>query len=669
LFFVSKLSWKSVALGFLIVLLTATAYWPALRCGFIWDDDDYVTRNSTLRDLPGLGRIWFEVGSVPQYYPLVHTTFWLEYHLWGLKPSGYHLTNILLHTLAAMLLWRALVRLRLNGAWLAAAVFAIHPVFVESVAWITERKNVLAAVFYFGAALAYWRFSGPEDDRGSRSGRWRWYWLALLFFVGALWSKTVACSLPAALLLARWWKQGLLRWKDVLPLGPFFAAGALLGILTLWLEKHHVGAQGVDWSLSLTQRCLIATRALWFYAGKLVWPNRLTFIYPRWRIDPAIWWQWLFPAAIIGLLAALWFWRRRLGRGPLAALLFFCGTLLPALGFVDVYPMRFSFVADHFQYMAAVSLIVLGVQPLARLPGSFRWISVVLLLALGVTTWQRIGAYRDVETLWRDTLAKNPGCWLAHNNLGVVLDHEGKPEQAEAEFRAAVELNPAFAEALNSLGGHLCGNGRVTEGIEYCRAALEINPRYENALFNLGAALAGQGQQAEAIRLLEAALQIRPRDVDARRALGDALTRSGKVDQAVGQYRLALQSEPEDARVRYALGLALALQGNWDEAIDQDARAVRSMPNDAEAQYNLGYALRVRSRLDEAATHLGEALRLRPAFPLAQYNLGCVLADQGLKEEAVKHLREALRLKPDYVDARQKLLEQGAPVEETPGRE
>ena len=232
-------------LGLFLVAATMIAYQPVWHAGFIWDDDDYVINNPTLRSLAGLRQIWCHLAATPQYYPLVHTSFWLEYHLWGLNPPGYHIVNVLLHALAAILLWRLLARLRLPGAWLAAAIFALHPVAVESVAWVTERKNVLAAVFYFAAALAYLRITGEAADGGKQiRGSLRWYFLSLALFVAALLSKTVACSLPAAMLLAIWWKRGRIAGRDVWSLLPFFAAGMAMGLMTSWLERIHVGARG-----------------------------------------------------------------------------------------------------------------------------------------------------------------------------------------------------------------------------------------------------------------------------------------------------------------------------------------------------------------------------------------------------------------------------------------
>ncbi len=513
--------------GGLIVLLVFLAYLPALRGGFIWDDDDYVTQNPTLHDLGGLQRLWFKVGAVPQYYPVVHTTFWLEYHLWGLNPVGYHLINVLLHATAAILLWRVLLRLQIPGAWLAAVIFALHPVEVESVAWITERKNVLSAVFYFAAALACLRFVALKEPGGPNRLRWSWYLGALVLFMAALLSKTVTCSLPAALLLVCWWKKGRIQRGDVMPLLPFFVLGAGLGLMTAWIEKYHVGAQGAAWSLTLGERCLIAGRALWFYAGKLAWPVQLTFIYPRWTLETEAGWQWLFPIAAVGIMGGLWLARHRIGKGPLVAVLFFAGTLWPALGFVNVYPMRYSFVADHFQYLAGVGLIVLAAAGLNRAP---RVIPATLVVLLGALTWQQAGIYRDLETLWRDTLAKNPNCWLAHNNLGLLLRNQGCIEEAMEHYHQAIQINPNYAESLNNLGVALADKGWFDEAIENYRKAIRINPNYADALSNLGVALSAQGRFDEAIENQRKAIQINPNSSGALNNLAWILATSSKAE-------------------------------------------------------------------------------------------------------------------------------------------
>jgi tetratricopeptide (TPR) repeat protein len=555
--------------GALIILVVFLVYLPVLRCGFIWDDNYYVTENPTLHNLGGLKRIWFKVGAVPQYYPMVHTTFWLEHHLWGLNPLGYHLVNVLLHAIAAILFWQTLLRLRIRGAWLAAILFALHPVCVESVAWITERKNVLSAVFYFAAALAYLRFAPLEQNDTGRQ-RWGWYRVALVLYIAALLSKTVTCSLPAALLLLCWWKKGRVQQGDISPLLPFFVLGVGLGLMTAWIEKHHVGAQGAEWSLTFADRCLIAGRALWFYAGKLVWPVHLTFIYPRWKIETGVWWQWLFPVAAVCVVAGLWLARWRIGRGPLVAVLFFAGTLVPALGFVNMYPMRFSFVADHFQYLAGAGLITLCAAGLARIP---RVIPATLVVLLGALTWQQAGIYRDPETLWRDTLAKNPDCWMAHNNLGTIFAAKDRVDEAIENFRQAIQINPNSFEALNNLGVALATKGRFDEAIENYRKAIQINPNYGDALDNLGLSLAAQGKFDEAITNYHRAIQVNPNHPKTFLHLGTTLGQLGRTREAVAQYREALRLNPDLA---VALNnLAWVLAASPDDELRNGAEAVR----------------------------------------------------------------------------------------------
>ena len=510
-----------------ILLLVLLAYQPVWRAGFVWDDDVYVTENLALRSADGLQKIWS--GETIQYYPLVFTSFWTEYHLWKLQPLGYHLVNLALHALNAVLLWRVLKQLTLPGAWLAAAIFAIHPVTVESVAWVTERKNVLSLMFYLLAALAFFRFRPLADDKSPGSKDWRLYWLSVALFVCAVLSKTVTCSLPAALLLVIWWKAGKITRRDILLTAPMFITGLALAVVTMHMERR-AGAVGQDWLLSPIERCLVAGHALWFYAGKLVWPRSLTFIYPRWHIDGHAASQYAFPVAALMVIAALWSLRSRIGRGPLVAVLFFAGTLVPALGFFDVYPFLYSFVADHFQYVACIGLIALavgaGTMLLHRVGGNARGvavaISVALLAALSAATYTQAQAYRDLETLWRDTLSKNPECWMADNNLAIIVFKEGKCKEAISLCDRALQLKPDDPDILNTLAGALIQAGRFQDAIGYCQRAEQVAPRDSRAYNNLGLALDRLGRGTEAIASFDQALLINPNDATARRNLATA---------------------------------------------------------------------------------------------------------------------------------------------------
>ncbi len=619
------------------------------------------------RIISGLCTIWFEPTALQQYYPLTATTFWLEYHLWGLNPLGYHVVNVLLHTLAAMLLWRVLVRLQVPGAWLAAGIFALHPVMVESVAWVTERKNVLAAVFYFAAALAYLRYAqGVTGDdfqvtrtdsilsRVTGHGS-RLYWLALFLFVCALLSKTMTCSLPAALLLVLWWKRGRIAGGEVWPLLPFFAVGVGLGLVTSWLERTHVGAQGPEWALSFTERCLIAGRAVWFYAGKLFWPVNLMAVYPRWQPDPGELWQWMFPVAAVGVVGALWRWRRRFGRGPLVAVLFFGGTLLPTLGFTNVYFMRYSFVADHFQYLASVGLIVLAVAGLGKILQPVPLAAVVLPLGLAVLTWQQAHIYANQETLWRDTLAKNPASFVGHNNLGVTLDKQGQTDEAISQLQEAIRLKPDFADAHNNLGTAIGEKGQNDGAISQFMEAIRLKPDYAEAHHNLGVAFLKQGQIDEAISQLQETIRLRPGYAEACNNFGIALGMKGQIDEAMGQFLEATRLRPGYAEAFYNLGNALGLKGQIDEAISQYQQAIRLKPDYVEARHNLGTALLMKGQTDEAISQYQEVIRLKPDFAEARYSLGTALLTKGQPGEAISQYREVIRLKPDFAEAHNNL--------------
>jgi Tfp pilus assembly protein PilF len=542
----------------LLIAATFLAYQPAWHAGFIWDDDAHITRPG-LRSLDGLARIWIQLGATQQYYPLVHSVFWVEHKLWGDSTPGYHLINILLHALSALLLVKVLRQLKVPGAWLAAAIFALHPVQVETVAWISELKNTLSGVFYLGAVLAYLGF-----DRNRNGGN---YALALGLFALGLMSKTVIATLPVALLVVFWWQRGKLSWKqDVLPLVPFFATGVGAGLFTAWVErKYIIGAEGSEFDFSIIERFLIAGRAIWFYLDKLFWPANLVFIYPRWNVSQGVWWQCLFPAAALLLLGAL-VWLQRWGRGPLAGLLYFAGTLFPALGFLNIYPFRYSLVADHFQYLASIGPIVLVAAGLNRLSGSFRerrsfWEPALygtLLLVLGVLTWRQCGMYANPETLWQTTLAKNPDCWMAHNNFGLMLLEKGRMDEAITHFRSALEIRPNYADAHNNLGTALNQKGQVDEAIVHFQKALETLPNSAQAHNNLGFALLEKGQVDEAIVHFQKALEILPNSTEIHCNLGIAFLQKGQADQAVVHFQEALVIQPGNIRVLNNLARVLA---------------------------------------------------------------------------------------------------------------
>ncbi len=630
-----------------LAAMTFAAYMPVLRAGFIWDDDDYVTENPALRTVGGLARIWLRPGTTHQYYPLVHTSFWLEYHLWGLNPLGFHLDNLLLHILNALLVWTVLRRLDVTFAWLAAAFFALHPVNVESVAWVTERKNVLSTAFYLCALLSYFRFDPPAAAGSPR--RFPFYYASLLLFLAALCSKTVTCTLPAAILILLWWKRGKLGRRDWLATLPMFVMGAGFGFGTAWMEKHYVGASGVDWRLTPLDRLLLAGRALCFYAKSIVWPRDLMFIYPRWRIDSSAAWQCAFPLAVAGVAAFLWIRRRRLGRGPLAAVLFFAVTLAPALGFVDVFPFRYSFVADHFQYLASIGMLVL-VAGAIWCAGSLRLRRIVAgaaLLCFGSLTFLQAMVYRDAETLWSDTLAKNPGCLIAHYNLANILAREHRDGDAIGHYSEAIRLNPGFFEAYSNRGSAYVDEGRLDDGIADFRRALALDPRLPQAENNLGDAFRREGKLDEAIAHFAEAVRLAPDFTLAHKSLGDTLLRQGKVEPAIGEYRAVARLAPALAAAHAELARALFLHHAWREGIAEYTEASRLSPT---PQMMDALAWRLATAQDEAVRDGAKALNLAMLCnmltgnkePVALDTLAAAYAEEGRFDEAADAARRAV---------------------------
>ena len=597
----------------LVFAVALLAYIPALSSGLIWDDPGHITRPD-LRSLAGLGRIWFEIGATQQYYPILHSAFWLEYHLWGDATLGYHLLNVLLHATSACLFARLLQRLAVPGAWLAALLFALHPVCVESVAWITEQKNTLSVLFYLLSALAYLRFGN--------SRRPAHYAVATALFVLALLSKTVTATLPAALLVVIWWKQSRLDWRrDILPLLPWFALGALSGLGTAHFERELIGAQGSAFALAFDERLLLAGRVVWFYLGKLLWPAELIFIYPHWTVDASQWWQWLFLAAGLALLAALlWLALVRRRRSPLATALLFGGTLFPVLGFFNVYPFVFSYVADHFQYLASLAVFALagaGLSALAaRLPRRAALGGAALLLGtLGTLTCLQSRMYRDLTTLYQTTLAQNPACWMAHQNLAIVLAEAGQVDAAIAHLRTALAIKPDNAAAENNLGDNLASLGRLDEALPHLQRAVELQPIYAVGHCNLATTLARLRRFEDAFPHFATAARLDPRYPQAEQNWGIALMESGQPAQALDHLQRAVQIAPGWVEGRIYYGRALASRNRMQEAADQFRAAVEAAPSSGEANYLLGMALRSLGRAAEAEAYLEAAQQCDPTTP------------------------------------------------------
>ncbi len=581
---------------FAVVLAAVTifAYRPAWNGGLLWDDDVYITNNELLTAPDGLRRIWFSLDSPSQYFPLVYTTFRIEHAVWGLDPTGYHWVNLLLHIANALLVWLVLARLKVPGAWLAGAIFALHPVQVESVAWITERKNVLMGFFFLLTLLAWVAFVDKTTKRS-----WLFYGLALILYLLALSAKTTACTLPVALFLILWLQKKRISWERIFQIIPFFFLGIASGLLAIWWERYHQGtSRAVFTFLSPIERLLVASRAIWFYLSKLTWPSDLTFIYPRWDIAPTHLpnYAWLLAGVIV--CGAIYFIRRYVGRSVEVAAGFFVATLSPVLGFIMLYTFRYTFVADHYQYLACIGPIALASAGLVNLADTSKnsrtlvfsaALCVVALLA--TLTWRQAAMFGNIETLWRTTLSRNPSCWMAHNNLGIVLFEKGQLDDAIAHYRTTLQMQPNFWDADYNLGTALLGKGQVDEAIFYCDKAVTMQPNDPDAQVALANALLQKRRIDDAIVHYQKAVVIRPDYFLARYGLGHALLERGKLDEAIEHSRAALLIQPNNADCHTVLAVALDEKGQSAEAIKQYEKALEISPQSVSASNNLAWLL------------------------------------------------------------------------------
>jgi tetratricopeptide (TPR) repeat protein len=640
-----------------LMAVTVLFYLPAWHGGFLWDDNTHISDNAVLRVAGGLREIWTNPAATCQYYPLTFSVFWAGYHLWGLNTIGYHLLNIFLHGFAAVLLWQLLSRLRVKGALLAGAVFALHPVNVMSVAWMTELKNTMSGSLALGACLAYVHFAGltsypysqdTELKNVTAKFRWGYYALSLLFFQLAMFSKTAVSFLPATLLLIVWWKRERISRRDLLPLLPMFGISIGMGALTIYIEHHSGLAYGKEFNLSLLDRVLVSGRSFWFYAGKFIFPYRLTFIYERWNIDARIWWQYLYPVATLGLLSGLWLLRQRIGKGVFVALMhYYISTSMLVLAVV-LYMMRYSFVSDHWQYFGSMSLTALMTAIIAglcerigkRLVAFGKLLALGLLLLLGILTWKQCEMYSDNETLWKMTVERNPNSWMPHDNYGVALLQNGKVDEAIEEHYKALKLNPNSAEICNNLANALLQNNQIQEAVACYEKSISINPSNPSTHFNLGNLLLYHTTELDSAILhlekcleIERAAEVWQENIYAHYDLGIALCKKGRIEESVSHYQKALEIQPGFAEARNNLVWILATSPvnairNGAKALDLALESDRLDDHNPAVLRNLAAAYAEAGRFPEAVETAQRA-----------YSISIVQADATLAESLLEDMK------------------------------
>ena len=652
---------RGVVSGAVLFLLVLLAYLPAIRAGYLWDDDKLLTQNPAIAGPAGLGTVWTTRAS--DICPLTITALWTMHRVWGFTPWVYHLANILLHSLGAMLLWRVLGRLRVSGAWLGAALWALHPVQVESVAWISEMKNTLSGVFYLLAILFFLPRLDPAQTGEHAGTAWACYALTLLCAGLAMASKTSTMVLPAVLCLLAWWVDGGWRWRRLWDIAPVFLFSLAAVLLSVWTQLWQQTAVGNDaaWVRSGPQRLAAAGDMVCFYLGKLLWPHPLMTVYPRWKIDSGQ------PLAFLPLLLvviagmALWFSRRSVpARAGLLTLGCFLVALLPVSGVVEISYFRLSFVADHLLYLASMGPLALagaGVASLHRGPLRVRTslVGAGLLLVLGVASWQRTWVYRSQETLWRDALAKNPRCWAAYDNLGRSAELGGQLDEAIGLYQKAFDINPDDLESCNNLGNVLLQKGATDEAFHWYQSAVRLAPGDPGSRNNLGNGFLHKGDPDDAILQYREAIRLEPRLASAHSDLGNALLQKGRVEEAIDQYQQALALHPMQAVVHANLGAAFFQQKRVEDAVAQLREAIRIDSRNAMAHYNLGVALLRQGHADEAVIQYQEALKITPGNADLHNNLGNAFAQAGKPDAAISEYHAALAILPGHFMAHRNL--------------
>ena len=629
----------------------------ALRGTWVWDDLTEVARNPVLANPGGLGRIWLAPAGA-DYFPLQTTLQWLEWRAWGPQPLGYHHVTLALHLGSALLFWRLLARWGVRLGWLGGLIFALHPLAVESVAWIAETKNTLSLALVLLATHAYVTFDERRAAGRKAGGA---YALALALFLAALLAKSTVVMFPILLLLYCWWRRGRVTRSDVRASTPFLALSLGFGLLTIWFQQHRAMAAMESAADGLGSRIAGSGLAAAFYVRKFIWPAGLMPNYPRWSLaapGPAAFLPW---AGFIGLIALGWTRRAGWGRPFLFGLGAFLISAAPVLGLVPMAYLRISWVADHLAYFPLLGLAGLAAGAAGTLAERRGFVIPVIVAvavactALALVSRNRAGIYRNDETFWSDAVAQNPASWLGHNNLGLDYAGDGRWPEAIGQYELATRLNPAFAEAHNNLGGALAQTGRLPEALGPLAEALRLQPDYQEARINFANALAQSGRFAEAADEYGRALQREPANAELHCHLGVALAEVGRLPAAEAQYREALRLRPDYAEAHYRLANALGNGGQLADAIPHYREAARLDPGNAEVHANLGLALASLHQAAAGIAELREALRLRPAYAEAHAYLGFALAQAGQYPEAIREDQAALQLDPGNADVRANL--------------
>lgn len=648
--------WAALAMGLALVAATFVAYFPAIRAGFVWDDKASLYENTLIKADNGLYKFWFTTEAT-DYWPLSATTFWIEWRIWRGNPTPYHVANIALHALAAVILWRILKRLGIGGlgAFLGGLLFAIHPVTVESVAWITERKNVLSMVLYLLSIYAYLQF----EDHGNR----RWYILALLAAAAALLAKASVVAIPVVLLLLIWWQQKNITQRDLIRTSPFFLISLILGLATVWFQQQHAIGDAVVRPEGIASRIASVGWIVWFYLYKIVAPINLVMIYPRWDIDGRSVLSYVPLTLLLAFLAVLWHYRKSWSRGPLVAIGSFIIVLAPVLGLLDMAYLRYSLVADHLQYAGMPGIMALIGSGMAA---AWSWAQrkntraftttvataiTAVFIALIILTWRQTLPYRDDTSLWTYTIKHNNRAWAAHNNLGNCYEVKGDYDQAIKHYTNAIEAHPNYPESYYNRGKSYGTKGDYDQAIRDYDKAIELEPAYSAAYNSRGAAYETKDNYDQAIQDYNKAIEFMPSNEDAYCNRGNAYSRKGNHDLAIRDFDKAIELKPELAVAYNIRGNSYGAKGNYDQAIRDYSKAIQLQTDNARFYNNRGAVYSIKGDFPLAIQDCDKAIGLMPNYARGFFTRGTAFGQMGDHARAIGDFTKAIELEAGYAQA------------------
>lgn len=648
--------------GLLLCLITIIAYLPLIKAGYIWDDGGWVVHNPLLTAPHGLWDIWFVPAKSIQYYPMVFTGFWIEHQLWGLAPMGYHLVNIFLQLVDALLLWRILRLLRVPGAWLVAALFAIHPVQVETVAWVTEQKNLLSAFFVFLAAAGWIRFAHLDQPESNESGEWKYFFLGSVAFLLALFAKTDACTLPAVLWVVAWWKRGSVRRYQGWSLVPWFAAGLTMGLVTIYIEHVKLHAAGSRFHFTPVQHVIIAARDLWFYPAKLLWPHPLLAIYHRWDIQH---FSGLDLLAIIGAVAVpltLLALSRKIGRGPFCAVAFYGLTISPVLGLASFYTETYSFVADHYQYIPCIGLFAffvgIGDVLLRKMQASAGTVSkhrqniggavlagCVVLALMPVTIAQTFDYIPSIH-LWTHNLKYNPQAFAALDHVAAYDIQHHHPDEGMVLLHKAWLLSGKEDPTINTDIGNMYNHyyHDLAKAIPYYRRSLVADPQQPALILTLVKWYEARKNWRMAYNDLIHGVEVLPNSAAIHYQLGKFDVMAHNLSAAAGQWAIAAQIEPHNTKANYHMAMALMELGHTRKAVTYFQRVVKVSPQFVPGHVSYARCLYILGRYPEALQQLKLAAQLAPHIPVIRMAMASVLKKMGHVHQAAVQKQMAASL-------------------------